>query len=808
METLIQDIRYGFRTLAKSPGFTAIAVLTLALGIGATTAFISVINPVLLRPLSFKDSNRLVIVLESKMFKGFDWLTVAPANFVDWRNQNRVFQEMTAARDWYPILTGAGRPEHLHGAFVTANFFSMLGVQASLGRTFLSTEDQLGQQQVVVLSHGFWQRRFGSDPAIVGHVLTLDDKHFTVIGVLPSSFQFASKSFELWAPLVLDPTQRDPQSHALMVFASLKPEVTLGPARTQMETIARRLEREYPKTNTGWGVIVRPIRDFYVSVRNIRLSLLVLLSAVSLVLLIACANVANLLLVRATARQKEIAIRMALGASRKGLVRQLLTEGIPLALLGGGAGSLLAWVCMDLLVQAIPYIPTFHAEVIGIDRQVLAYTVAVSLLASIIFGLVPALQASKLKLNESLKEGGRYPTGAGRRQTLSLLVVTEVALAFMLLVSAGLLEKSFLRLQAIQPGFNPDNILTVDLELPESRYPDAERQRGFYQKVLQSLRTVPAIESASLVSQLPLSGFLAGAVALTIQGRPAPPCGKDTSANERVVEPDYFRTMAIPLLKGRYFTELDNERAPSVVLINEAMAKQFWPGEDPMGQRVKLGNPESDGPWDSVIGIVGDVKDGGLESDPRPQLYRNFLQSPSRGMTLLVRATSQNPGLTDAVCKVVWAVDKDQPIYKISTLQQLVADSLKPTRFSMWLLQVIAAVALFLAALGIYGVIAFAVRQRTHDIGVRVALGAQRRDVLKLVIFEGMRPALIGLLVGLAGAYGSTRALTNLLYGISPTDPGTFATIALVLTGVALLACYLPARQATKVDPMVALRYE
>src|SRR2546426_603729 len=472
---MLNDLRYGIRTLLKCPGFTAIAVLTLALGIGATTAFISVINPVLLRPLSFKDSNRLVIVLESKMFKGFDWLTVAPANFVDWRNQNRVFQEMTAARDWYPILTGAGQPEHLHGASVTTNFFSMLGVQAFLGRTFLSTEDQLGQHQVVVLSHGFWQRRFGSDPAIVGQVLTLDDKQFTVIGVLPPSFQFASKSFELWAPLVLDPTQRDPQSHALMVFASLKPEVTLEEARTQMETIARRLEREYPKTNTGWGVMVRPIREFYVSVKNIRLSLLVLLSAVSLVLLIACANVANLLLVRATARRKEIAVRMALGASRTGLVRQLLIEGIPLSLLGGGAGCLLAWVCMDLLVQALPYIPMFHAEAIGIDCQVLAYTVAVSLLASILFGLVPALQASKLQLNESLKEGGRHPSeGAGRCRTLSLLVVSEVALAFMLLVGAGLLGKSFLRLQAVQPGFNPDNILTVDLELPESRYPDAE----------------------------------------------------------------------------------------------------------------------------------------------------------------------------------------------------------------------------------------------------------------------------------------------------------------------------------------------
>jgi putative ABC transport system permease protein len=806
---MLNDLRYGIRTLLKCPGFTAIAVLTLALGIGATTAFISVIDPVLLRPLSFKDSDRLVIVLESKALKGFDWLTVAPANFVDWRNQNRVFQEMTAARDWYPILTGAGRPEHLHGAFVTANFFSMLGVQASLGRTFLSTEDQLGQQQVVLLSHGFWQRRFGSDPAIVGQVLTLDDKHFMVIGVLPPSFQFASKSFELWAPLVLDPTQRDPQSHALMVFASLKPEVTLGAARTQMETIARRLEREYPKTNTGWGVMVRPIREFYVSVKNIRLSLLVLLSAVSLVLLIACANVANLLLVCATARRKEIAVRMALGASRIGLVRQLLIEGIPLSLLGGGAGCLLAWVCMDLLVQAIPYIPMFHAEAIGIDRQVLAYTVAVSLLASILFGLVPALQASKLQLNDSLKEGGRHPTdGAGRRRTVSLLVVSEVALAFMLLVGAGLLGKSFLRLQAVQPGFNPDNILTVDLELPESRYPDAEQQRGFFQKVLQSLRTVRAIESVRLVSQLPLTGFLTGAIALTIQGRPAPPPGKDASANDRVVEPDYFRTIAIPLLKGRSFTERDNERAPSVVLINETMARQFWPGEDPIGQRVKLGNPESDGPWYSIIGIVGDVKDGGLESDPRPQIYRTYLQYPVRGMTLLVRAASQSTGLTDVVSKVVWAVDKDQPIYKISTLQQLVGDSLKPKRFCMWLLQVVAAVALFLAALGIYGVISFAVRQRTHDIGVRVALGAQRRDVLKLVIFEGMRPALIGLVVGLAGAYGSTRVLTNLLYGISPTDPGTFATIAIVLTGVALLACYIPARQATKVDPMVALRYE
>jgi putative ABC transport system permease protein len=810
MGTLVQDLRYGLRMLAKSPGFTVVAALTLALGIGANTAIFSVVNAVLLRPLPYPDSDRLVMVWGKNLQKGFDWDLVSPADFADWQAQNDVFEQMAASRDAIYTLTGRVEPEQILGYRFSADFFQVMGVKPALGRTFLPEEDHPGNDRVVVLSHRLWQRRFSGDPRILGKTLILSGESYTVIGVMPPAFQHPIEAVELWTPLAVDPTLMSNRGRRfLRVLARLRPGVTLRQAQKQMDTLARRLEQQHPDTNAGEGVKIVTLRQQHVG--DIQPALLVLLGAVGFVLLIACANVANLVLARAVARQKEIAIRTALGASRLRLVRQVLTESILLSLLGGVSGLFLALWSSSFLLAIFPnnianlQIP--RVENIPIDARVLGFTVVIALLTGCVFGLAPALQATRSRLNDALKEMGRSATAGSREGRFrSLLVVSQIALALVLLAGAGLMIKSFLRLEQGDLGLNPENVLTEHVFLPQYKYGDAGKRRAFVRDVLRQVQALPGVKSVGAINFLPLSGFW-GTVSFTVEGRPSPRPGDEPEADNRVVTPNYFHTMGIRLLRGRDFREQDREGAPQVAIINDTLARRFWPGEDPLGKRLNLGDANSPSWWE-VVGIVGDVKAFGLEKETHHDIYRAYDQVPFPLIVFAVRTASDPMALTTAVRNAIWAVDKDQPVFKVLSLNQLAAESITLRRISTLLLGAFAALALILAAVGIYGVISYSVSQRTHEIGIRMALGAQPRDVVKLVVGQGMTLTLIGVAAGLGAAFGLTRMLSSLLYGVRPTDPITFAGVSLMLTAVALVASYIPARRATKVDPMMALRYE
>jgi putative ABC transport system permease protein len=805
METFWQDLRFGFRQLLGKPGFAAIATLSLALGIGANTAIFSLVDAVLLRPLPFHDPDRLVMVWEDAAKIGFPRNTPAPANYADWKAQNRVFEDM-AAINWRSFnLTDDGEPEKVEAQAVTANFFPLLGVKPELGRVFTGEEDQPGRNNVAVISYGLWQRRFGGDPALMGKEILLDGQKHMVIGVTPSGFQFLSKEVGLWVPAAFSPQElANRGSHYLTVVARMKPGVTLREASADVAAITQRINRDHPTHGFELGSVVISLREQLAG--NVRPALIVLLVAVGFVLLIACANIANLLLARGAARFREIAVRTALGAGRMRIVRQLLTESMLLAVAGGLAGLLFAWSSFSFLKQIIPDNMVLNAGV-KIDARIFGFTLLLSFLTGIVFGLAPALQAAKIDLNEALKQGGgRTGTGAGHRRLRSALVVVEIALALVLLVGAGLLIRAFLRLRALDVGVNPENVLTLRTMLPRNKYGELPKRDAFYRQALERVRALPGVVSAGYTTAMPLT-WKGGTNGFTIEGREQ---GPEQDAQSRQVSAGYMETMGVKLRQGRFFDDHDDAQSQPVAVINETMARQFWPGEGALGKRFKLGSVDSQNPWVTVVGVAGDVKEMGLEAPAKAEMFFPYQQLPrmlwNMPRDLAVRATGDPMSAAAAARQAIWSVDRNQPVSNVRTMNEILAEEVAQRRIGMTLLAAFAALALALASLGIYGVLSYSVAQRTQEIGVRMALGAGRKDVLRMALADGMRLTTAGVAIGLGASFALTRLMAGLLFGVSATDPATFAGIALLLIAVALLACYIPARRAAKVDPMIALR--
>ena len=812
MESLLKDIRYGIRNLLKHPGFTAIAVITLALGIGANTAMFSVINAVLLRPLPYRDPARLVTIWEQSPERDMYQLPVSLANMRDWIDQSQSFEQISAYTFTNLNLTGTGEPARLGTVRASANLFPLVGAIPTIGRSFLPEEDKEGANHVVILGHALWQSRFGSDPGIVGKPLTLNNQSYTVVGVMASNSQFPvgfgymgkvlNDPIDLYVPLAANGREIERGNYSFFAIGRLKPGVKIDQARAEMTTIEGRLEKEYPGGNTGIGISLIPTQEQ--TVKDIRPALLVLFGAVAFLLLIACANIANLLLARAASRKKEIAIRTALGASRLRVLRLLLTESLMLSLAGGGIGFLLALWGTDALMALEPdNIPRLNE--VGVDARVFLFTLAVSVVTGIVFGLIPGMRAARPDLNEALKEGSRGSMGsAGSKRTRSVLVALEVALSLVLLVGAGLMIKSFWRLQQTNLGFNPENVLAVSLTLPESRYPEDRQRASFFQEALARLQSVSGVQSAGATTSLPLTLSVNGSD-FRIEGQPEPEAGKELIINISSVSPGYFQTLGVPLMKGRDFSDRDNKDAPETAIINNDLARTYFPNEDPIGKRIKFTDTET---WISIVGVTGDVKQLGQDIGVKPEIYFPYLQVPAASMSVVVRTANEPLSLTGAVKTQIQIIDKDLPIDDAKTMQQLLANSRSGRRFNLILLTGFALVALVLAMVGIYGVMSYTVTQRTHEIGIRVAVGAQPRDVFRMVIGQGMMLAMIGVAFGLVGAFALTRLMKTMLFGVEATDPATFVSIALLLTGVALVACYIPSRRATKVDPLVALRYE
>jgi putative ABC transport system permease protein len=803
----MRDLRFGLRMLTRKPGFTIIAVIALALGIAANTAIFSVVNAVLLRPLPYKDPQRLGLVW-TYFGEELPQNWISGPELIDLKERSSTIEQF-AALAWPTYgLTGTGDPEQVQGAVTTANLFPLLGVEPALGRAFVEEEDRPGGERVVVLSHGLWQRRFGSDPGILGQKIMLNGQPYTVIGVMPAGFGVlppdaqSPKNIELWTPFATDFKGLNRGGHFIRVIARAKPEFTLEQARQELESIGKQLDEEIYKFGFNFNLV--PLHGHVV--KDIRPALLVLLGAVGFVLLIACVNVANLLLARAVGRGKEIAIRTALGASRRQIVRQLLVESVTLSLLAGLVGVGLTLLGLKLLVAFGPdNLP--RLDEVSLDGRVLGFTLGISLLTGLVFGLVPALHASKPDFNESLKDGGKGTSkGAKGNRLRSTLVVVEVALALVLLTGAGLMIKSFLRLQQVNPGFNPDNLLTLRLQLPQSKYPDAAKIVPFYQQVVERLGALPGVQAVGAVSQLPLSGSYASGT-ITVERPPVADEDVSFEADRRAVTPDYFKAMNIPLVRGRLFTDQDKADSERAAIIDEKFANRFWPGEDPTGKRIKVGmSPQS--PWIMIVGVVGHIKHYDLNTEGREQVYFSYTQFTNPSMFLAVRTSSDPLSMANAVQGAVWSIDPDQPVSQIRAMESLVSNSLAQTRFNTLLLGIFASVAMILAAVGVYGVMNYSVSQRTHEIGIRMALGAERGDIIKLVLRQGVALATTGVGVGLAGAYLVTRLMESLLYGVSATDLSTFGGVAFLLVLVAIIASYIPARRATKVDPIIALRYE
>ncbi len=825
MKNLWRDLRFGARTLLKQPGFTLIAVITLGLGIGANTAIFSAIKAALFDSLPYPDAERLVVVNSSNPEKGFTRFGASYQNYEDWEKQNTVFEGIAAYQMTSGNLTGGAEPERAQYAQVTANIFSVLGVSPISGRSFALDEDQPGKDGVVVLSHEFWQERFGGRRSVIGSSLTLGGKPVTVIGVAPPGFEFPVAETRMWKPIGLTADQSGTRgSHWLATIARLKQGVTVTQAQTEMSAIAARLAAQYPDTNKGWGLLVEPYQELLVS--DVRLHLLLLWGAVGLVTLIACANVANLLLARAVERARELAVRSALGASSSRLIRQLLTESLLLALAGCALGLSLAEIGLDLLKQVTAELLP-GARDITIDFQVLGYSIGISLAAGVGFGLLPAFKASKFSLSESLKDGARSLTGAGGRKLRGALVAGEVALAVVILIGAGLLIRSFISLLEVNPGFDPTNVLKLRVAPPFMTTPEGKdeasfireimtekrRANEFYRELLGRLESLPGVISAGAVNRAPLTGNW-WVESFAIEGRlPSNPQDMHT-ANGRTVMPGYFQAMSVPLLQGRALAETDSEDALPAVVINQTAARLYWGNVNPIGQRLTLDDVGRGTPhWYTVVGVIGDERHNRMELEPRPILYFTMAQARSGfggdwGMDIVVKSKSDPLSLISAVRSQTLAMNPDLPVFNVSSMEQIVARNMAERRSVMSLLGALAATALMLATVGIYGVISYSVSQRTREIGIRLALGAEARDIFKHVVGQGLSLALIGAGAGLTAGAALARYTESMLYDVTPADPLTFVTVALLFAFVALLACWLPARRATKVDPLVALKHE
>ena len=812
MEQVRQDLRFALRTLARRPLVSGVALATLAVAIGANTAIFSVVRAVLLRPLPFREPSRLVWLWETSPQRGIPRNSTSPPGYAAYRDESGVFEELGGSRDWLVNLTGAAQPESLIGYQFSGNFFRTLGVPALLGRTFAEEDTRPGHERVAVLHHELWQRQFGADPGVVGRSIVLDGNPYTVIGVMPPAFQHPPR-VQVWVPLALDAeTATNPRLRFVRMVGRLKPGVSREQAQTAVAAVARRLAERYPETHGGFSARVDPIESRYTG--DVRPALLVLLGAVGFVLLIACANVSHLLMARAADRRREIAIRASLGAGRLRLLRQLLTESVVLALLGGALGLLLAYWGVDALLGLFPRtianVAIPRLDQIRIDAPVLVFSLALSVLTGLFFGLLPALQGARAALAPTLREGGRGSSeGRKGRRFRSALVVGEFALALVLTVGATLMIRSFLRLQERELGFDPQGVTTARLLLPEYKYEDPAKRRAFFTAVLERVRALPGVEGAGSTTFIPLSGWSSGRP-VEVEGRPVAPAAR-TTAEVRAVDTEYFEVMRIPLRRGRGFTADDREGAAAVAIVNETFARRVFPGEEAIGRRVavplRLTGNAAALEWRQIVGVVGDVRHRGLAEDAPAELYLPYLQEPLSMMGLVIRT---RPGLSlgEGLSKAVWSVDPDEPVLAVLPLEQLASDSVTLRRMSTLLLGVFAGVALFLAALGIYAVMAHSVAQRTHEIGVRMAVGASRRDVRALVMREGAGLAAVGAGLGVLAAMGLTRLLRSLLFGVSPTDPLSFALVIAFLGACGLLGCWLPARRATRVDPVVALRYE
>jgi predicted permease len=796
---MFQDLRYGVRMLLKHKGFTAVAVLTLALGIGANTAIFSVINAVLLRPLPYEEPGQLVRLWSDRSGQRTEQNHFAPAEITDFRDYLTVFEDIGL----FDIgsssnLTGGEKPERINSAEASPALFTVLRVKPIIGRTFLPEEIEVGQSKVAVISEGLWRRRFGADVNLVGQAIQLDGASFTVIGVVPVDFK-VPENVDLWLPFSFTAAdwKTDRSHYYVEAVGRLKPGITLAQGKAELEMTMQQLQVNFPAARKNWGVTLIPLQEQIVG--KISSTLWILFGAVGFVLLIACVNVANLLFMRAAARQKEISIRIALGAGRLRLVRQLLTESLLLATLGGGAGILLAVGTIKLFsVSILSSLP--RAEEIRIDGWVLLFTLALSLVAGIIFGLVPALQASQANLNEMLKQGGRHATGSSRGRLRSFLVISEVALSLILLVGAGLLVKSFLRLQSVPPGFDPHHLLTMQLTLPKTQYPDTGKQNEFVRQALERIETLPGVKAATATINLPLVGTWG--MGYVIEGHPN---ASQQIADNANIAPNYFRAMAIPVLQGRDFSELDTNSSTPVLIISEALARKHFPDENPIGQQIRAGGAKR-----QIIGVVGDVRPRGLELEVKPQIYLPYAQKPTPAafLTFAIRTEQEPLRLAGAVEKEIRDIDKDLPLANLRTMEQIVSAALAQRRLTMLLLGIFAVTAVVLAAIGIYGVLSYSVTQQTHEIGVRMALGAQGYDVLGMIMRQGLKQVLPGVILGLVGAVWLTNILKSLLFEVRTTDPLIFVFVALLLVTVALLACYIPARRATRVNPLTALRHE